>query len=205
MGDSIWKKDISLKRKPKADSDPDFDLDPPKQSFLKKEISFSRKAKAPQVSTEPKAEKQSFLKKEISFSRKAKEPAPAADPEAEVKRESIWKKEIGFPKKQDRTVEELMQQAAAAVSPEPFDPQQPVAPPHPVELAESVVAAMPDPTAPAPAADLHPVEELPVDLPVGDAVPAPPLPPSPPLPGMPAEPPAPPVEAVAPVVERVEA
>src|SRR5579862_9640977 len=121
VGDSIWKKDISLKRKPKADSDPD---------------------------SESKAEKQSFLKKEISFSRKAKEPVPAAEPEAEVKRESIWKKEIGFPKKQDRTVEELMQQAAAAVSPEPFDPQQPVAPPHPVELAESVVAAMPDPTAP---------------------------------------------------------
>jgi type IV pilus assembly protein PilM len=217
VSDSIWKKEISFKRKPKPDSDPDFDLEPPKQSFLKKEISFSRKAKEPEASDEPKAEKQSFLKKEISFSRKPKQPAPTADPEAEeAKRDSIWKKEIGFGKKQDRTVQELMQQAAAAVSPEPFDPQQPVAPPHPVELAESVVAAMPDPTAPEPVADVHPVEELPVDLPVVDAVPAPPMPPSPPLPGMPAEPvappapPAPPVEPVAPVepvqaVEPVEA
>jgi type IV pilus assembly protein PilM len=177
VGDSIWKKEISLKRKSKPDNDPDFDFEAPKQSFLKKEISFKRK---------PKEEA----------------PASAADPEAEAKRESIWKKEIGFGKKQDRTVEELMQQAAAAVSPEPFDPQEPVAPPHPVELAESVVAAMPDPTAPEPVADVHPVEELPVDLPVAASVPTPPLPP---LPGMPAAPAAPPVEAVAPVVERVEA
>jgi type IV pilus assembly protein PilM len=181
VSDSIWKKEISFKRKPKPDTDPDFDVQAPKQSFLKKEISFSRKPK---------------------------EPASNADPEAEAKRESIWKKEIGFGKKQDRTVEELMQQAAAAVSPEPFDPQQPVAPPHPVELAESVVASMPDPTAPEPPADVHPVEELPVEAPVVPAVPGPPLPPTPPLPGMPAQPPpppVPPVEAVAPVVERVEA
>jgi type IV pilus assembly protein PilM len=169
VSDSIWKKDISFKRKAKPDSDPDFDLEPPKQ-------------------------KQSFLKKEISFSRK-----PKVDPEAEEKRESIWKKEIGFGKKQDRTVEELMEQAAAAVSPVPFEPH-PVAPPHPVELAESVVAAMPDPTAPEPVADLHPVEELSVETPVVAAVPAPPMPPSPPLPGQPAAPPAP----AAPVVERVE-
>jgi type IV pilus assembly protein PilM len=215
VSDSIWKKELSFKRKAKPDSDPDFDLEAPKQSFLKKEISFSRKPKEPQVSDAPKAEKQSFLKKEISFSRKSKEQASTADVEAEAKRESIWKKEIGFGKKQDRTVEELMQQAAAVVAPEPFDPQQPVAPPHPVELAESVVAAMPDPTAPQPVADVHPVEELPVDLPVA-SVPAPPMPPSPPLPGMPFEPAAPPappapaVQAVAPVepvqaVEPVEA
>jgi type IV pilus assembly protein PilM len=181
VGDSIWKKELSFKRKPKPDDDPDFDLERPEPT------------------------KQSFLKKEISFSRKRRDPAPTADPEAEAKRESIWKKEIGFGKKQDRTVEELMEQAAAAVLPEPFDPQ-PVAPPHPVELAESVVAAMPDPTAPAPVADLHPVEELPVDTPVAEAVPGPPMPPSPPLPGMPA-PPAPPapVEAVTPAVEHVAA
>src|SRR5262249_47344817 len=192
--------EISLKRKSKPDNDPDFDLEPPKRSFLKKEISFSRKPK------EPKAEKQSFLKKEISFSRKPKEQAaPAfADPEAEERRESSWKKEIGFGKKQDRTVEELMQQAAAAVAPEPFDPQRPVAPPHPVELAESVVAAMPDPTAPVPVADVHPVEELPVDTPfvpqglspeivAASSTPeAPSLSSDPPLPGMPALPPAPP-------------
>jgi type IV pilus assembly protein PilM len=195
VSDSLWKKEISFKRKPNPDNDPDFDLQPPKQSFLKKEISFSRKPKRPKDPEEPKAEKQSFLKKEISFSRKPKEPAPSGDPEAEAKRESIWKKEIGFGKKQDRTaVEELMAQAAAAVAPEPFDPQQPVAPPYPTELAESVVAAMPDPTVPAPApvADVHPVDELPVDVPLvpqglspeivaaSSAPEAPPVPPAPP-------------------------
>jgi type IV pilus assembly protein PilM len=217
VSDSIWKKDISFKRKPKPDTDPDFDLDPPKRSFLKKEISFSRTPKEPKSPEQPKAEKQSFLKKEISFSRKAKEQA-SVDPEAEVKRESIWKKEIGFGKKQDRTVEELMQQAAAAVAPEPFDPQQPVAPPHPVELAESVVAAMPDPTAPEPVADVHPVEQLPVDVsfvPEGlspeivaaSSTPeAPSLSSDPPLPGMPAVPPAPPAPPAPPLpaVEPVE-
>ena len=75
MSDSIWKKELSFKKKPKAEVDPDeFDL--PKQSLLKKEISFSRKPKA---DADPDFElpKQSLLKKEISFSRKQKEPKPA--------------------------------------------------------------------------------------------------------------------------------
>ena len=41
MSDSIWKKDLSFKRKAKPESDPDFEVDTPKQSFLKKEISLS--------------------------------------------------------------------------------------------------------------------------------------------------------------------
>ena len=69
MSDSIWKKEISFKKKGKAEADPDaFDL--PKQSLLKKEISFSRKAKAPKepkAAVEPKAAKQSIWKKEMSL------------------------------------------------------------------------------------------------------------------------------------------
>jgi type IV pilus assembly protein PilM len=167
MSDSIWKKELSFKRKPKPDLDPDFVLpegEPAKQSFLKKEISLSRKPK------EPKA---------------AKEPKPA--------KQSIWKKEISFGGKQEKTVEQLVQEATAAVSAEPLPvaPDPPAAPP--TELAEAVVAAMPDPSAAAPVVeDVHPVESLPVGEPapvVGlspailaasaepEPAPAPPLPP----------------------------
>ena len=92
MSDSIWKKEISFKKKGKAQADPEaFEL--PKQSFLKKEISFSRK---PKESKEPKA---------------AKEPKPA--------KESIWKKELSLGKKKDRAseIERLAEQAAQAVEP----------------------------------------------------------------------------------------
>ena len=150
MSDSIWKKEISFKKKGKAEADPDaFDL--PKQSLLKKEISFSRKAKAP------------------------KEPKAAVEPKAA--KQSIWKKEMSLGKKKDREIERLAEQAAQAVESVslPFDP---VAVQQPTELAEAFVAAMPDPhpTAPEPVAlavvpeepvqlppDLHAVAALPVD------------------------------------------
>ena len=52
MSDSIWKKDVSFKRKPKQEQEA-VDVaaaepvaDEPKQSLLKKEISFKRKPKA---------------------------------------------------------------------------------------------------------------------------------------------------------------
>src|SRR5581483_875922 len=148
MGDSIWKKEISLKRKSKPDSDPDFDLGEPakKESLLKKEISFSRKSKEPKAPKPPKAEKQSLLKKEISFSRKPKpeSEAPALPvPLDESTRESIWKREIGFGKKQktpdQKTVEQLMAQAAAAVAPGELVPGDERTMMQPTELAEAVV------------------------------------------------------------------
>ena len=158
MSDSVWKKEISFKRKPKADAveaaapapvaapEPDA----PKQSLLKKEISFSRKpkepkaAKAPKPPKEPKAEKQSFLKKEISFSRKPKEPKaaneskPPKEPKAE--KQSFLKKEISFShKKQDKELERLVHEAEQTVSPA-FVPTD-VAP-APTAIAEAAVAAM---------------------------------------------------------------
>src|SRR5581483_4318526 len=56
-------------------------LEPPaaKQSFLKKELSFSRKPKAPKAPKAAKEPKQSFLKKDLSFKRK-----PKASPDAET-------------------------------------------------------------------------------------------------------------------------
>jgi type IV pilus assembly protein PilM len=144
MSDSFWKKEVSLKRKPKPAADPDaFEL--PKQSVLKKEISFRRKPKAEQqtVAPAPKAEKQSFLKKEISFGRK-----PKPDPSVDVApKQSIWKKDLSLSRggKVEREVERLAQAAAQAIEAEsaPFPVVQPT------ELAEAVVAAMPvEPVAP---------------------------------------------------------
>jgi len=146
MSDSFWKKEVSLKRKPKPAADPDaFEL--PKQSVLKKEISFRRKPKAEQqtVAPAPKAEKQSFLKKEISFGRK-----PKPDPSVDVApKQSIWKKDLSLSRggKVEREVERLAQAAAQAIEAEsaPFPVVQPT------ELAEAVVAAMPvEPVPPTP-------------------------------------------------------
>jgi type IV pilus assembly protein PilM len=161
----MWKKEISFKRKPKEDADPDA-FETPKQSLLKKEITFKRKPKVtaqpdafePKQSVlkkeisfrrKPKAdapepEKKSFLKKEISLSRKSK---PAAEPDGS--KQSIWKKDLSLSRgggKVDREVERLAQAAAQAIEAEsaPFLPVQPT------ELAEAVLAAMPDPDAPQP-------------------------------------------------------
>ena len=88
MSDSMWKKEISFKRKPKGDAEPPAE----KQSFWKKELSLSRKGKDDETWENPAAPKQSFLKKEISFSRKAKEknaPEPAREPKPP--KQSVWK------------------------------------------------------------------------------------------------------------------
>jgi type IV pilus assembly protein PilM len=139
MSDSIWKKELSFKKKGKEEPDPDaFEL-PTKQSFLKKEISFSRKAKEP------------------------KEPKPATEPKAA--KESIWKKDLSLGKNRDREIERLAEQAAQAVESVSL-PFEPVPVPQPTEVAEAFVAAMPDPelAEPEPVA-LAAVPEQPVALP----------------------------------------
>ncbi|MGZ4401384.1 MAG: type IV pilus assembly protein PilM [Gaiellaceae bacterium] len=177
MSDSFWKKEISLGRKKPAEpdvaADPVDPVDPvePKQSFLKKEISFGRKPKdgavdasvAEPVAVEPK---QSFLKKEISFGRKPKDDAvdaSAAEPVASAEaKQSMWKKEISFGrKKQDKELDRISEEAAQAVSPSfalpSFAPAPPQADVPPTVVAEAVVAAMPEHEAP-----VEPVMELPV-------------------------------------------
>jgi type IV pilus assembly protein PilM len=149
VSDSIWKKELSFKRKPKEESSVDVAADEPvddepKQSLLKKEISFRRKPKAekaPKPEKAPKAERQSFLKKEISFSRKPKDDLEWEAPKAE--KQSFLKKEISFSRKPnvDREIERLAHEAAQAVAADTatFEVGQPT------ELAEAFVAAMPDP------------------------------------------------------------
>jgi type IV pilus assembly protein PilM len=158
VSDSIWKKEVSFKRKPKEEASVDVAptepvVDEPRQSLLKKEISFKRKPKAekaPKPEKAPKAEKQSFLKKEISFSRKPKDDEWEA-PKAE--KQSFLKKEISFSRKPnvDREIERLAHEAAQAVAADTatFEVGQPT------ELAEAFVAAMPDP---------EPVVEQPVEV-----------------------------------------
>jgi type IV pilus assembly protein PilM len=131
MSDSMWKKEISFKRKPKGDVEPAADqaAEPPvgKQSFWKKEVSLSRKGKDDDTWETPNAPKQSLWKKEISLSRK--------DKESEVER--------------------LAKEAVRAVTPGPVEAPPPL--PQPTEIAEAVVAAMPDPIA------IAPVEVAPTD------------------------------------------
>jgi type IV pilus assembly protein PilM len=133
MSDSMWKKEISFKRKPKGDVEPATEqAEPPaeKQSFWKKELSLSRKGKDDDTWETPDAPKQSFWKKEISLSRKEKE----------------------------SEVDRLAQEAVRAVTPGPVEAPPPL--PQPTELAEAVVAAMPDPIAPVEVAatDSAPIE-----------------------------------------------
>jgi type IV pilus assembly protein PilM len=172
VSDSIWKKEISFRRKRDDDELPGIE-----------------------ESLEPPAPKQSFLKKEISFSRKPKAEKPVAPAEP---KQSLWKKEISLSRaKHDREVERLAEEAAQAVYADAprFEPVH-EGPQQPTELAEAVVAAIPDP-APAPVAEPAPaVFDLPAPppIPVAFDLPAPP----------PAfeQPPAPVLEAApAPVVE----
>ena len=128
MSDSVWKKEISFKRKPK-DEAPEAPVAAPKQSIWKKEIGFKRTPEAEPVETP-----ESLRLKELAFQQKLAEaaqapapvpvpvqmqeaapapvvevalpappppPAPVAEAPhaAPAEPESIWKKEISFRRK----------------------------------------------------------------------------------------------------------
>ena len=107
MSDSIWKKEIGLRRKPKEE-----DVLAPDPSFLEKQAAFQERLEAlvaeatvapaptpvvdePTAVSEPHVET-SIWKKEISFRRKHDEPG-----EESAASESIWKKEITFRRKHE--------------------------------------------------------------------------------------------------------
>ena len=158
MSDSIWKKEISFSRKPKAPKD-----------------------EAPVVHAEPAAPKQSVWKKELSVGKKPKEPTPAeivadeprelteqhdavwqreAGQEPKAEKQSIWKRELSLSRKKsdDEQVAHLVDLATKTVDPA-FAPTAGEPVEHPTQVAEAVVAA-------EPVVDTHPVELLPVDEPV---------------------------------------
>jgi len=135
MSDSIWKKDLSFKRK-KND-----DLPETAESLRVKELAFQRKlAEAAQAAP----------------SAIVPAPAHAAAPEP-AKKQSIWKKEIGGRKKEKAAAVEVPAPiveapAPVAVAPAPVEVAAPLAPPAPAPFVE--VAAPLVPPAPAPFVDL---------------------------------------------------
>jgi type IV pilus assembly protein PilM len=225
VSESFWKKEISFGKKAKEPKEPvaEQPVEPAEPTSLwRKELSFGKKSKEPQPpkpAKEPKPESTPFWKKEISLGRK-KEPVSDDAPRGlKEERQSIWKREVGLPgkKKDDDQVARLVELATRTVdptfapSPSPA-PAEPVTPP--TEIAEAVVAAAPPvDTAPSMPADIHPVEQLPVDEPVAPAAPLAAVPdlPTPPwgqvqpgshlssvpaAPADPVEPPVPPVASV---------
>lgn len=112
MSDSIWKKEIAFKRRPKVEEPAESP-----ESLRVKELAFQRRLEeATQVEIEqpaPAPTPESVWKKEISFRRKPAEPAPVVEGTAtpvearEAPAEtteppvSIWKKEISFRRKAD--------------------------------------------------------------------------------------------------------
>jgi type IV pilus assembly protein PilM len=113
VSDSIWKKEIGFKRKPKDDEPGET-----AESLRVKELAFQRKleeasqASAVVQEVVPPPVPDSIWKKEISFRRRSAEPEPVVEGTAtpvesrEAAAEppvSIWKKEINFRKKGDAT------------------------------------------------------------------------------------------------------
>jgi type IV pilus assembly protein PilM len=143
VSDSVWKKELSFKRKPKPQGE--------------------EPAPVP-AADEPQAAAPSVWKKEISFKRKPKGEKAEKPPAEEAPKQSIWKKDISLARKspQEKEIERLAAEAAQAVAADA--PAFSTAPP--TELAEAVVAAMP-------AAEPEPEPEPAVVVPEPEPVPEP--------------------------------
>src|SRR3954453_21431928 len=123
VSDSIWKKELSFSRKPKAPKEEapvvapvvaPVDAPVEKQSVWKKDLSLGKKPKEPKAEKAPKApkppkgESTSFWKKEISLGKKAQAPSlaeavPDAPRELTEQREAVWEKEAGQEPKPAKT------------------------------------------------------------------------------------------------------
>jgi type IV pilus assembly protein PilM len=144
-GESIWKKEISFRRKPAAE----------------RPVAGAAAAS----NDDPPAPPISIWKKEISFRRKGE------DGEEQPKSESIWHKDISLRRSQARSAQiraladEALRQVEAAEPPEPWlaGPELPPAPdPEPALEAEPVPAAAPAPAPElVPAAQAKPAEAAP--------------------------------------------
>ncbi len=121
---SIWKKEISFKRKPKQEKPA---AEPAEQtSVWKKEIHpFGRKANAEPAPAEAPPEQTSVWKKEISFKRKPKAERPAS---SSAEYASIWKKELHLFGGRAKAEPSAEAGPAAAEAPDaPLEPAAPVA------------------------------------------------------------------------------
>jgi type IV pilus assembly protein PilM len=149
VSDSIWKKEISLRRKKEAAPEP--------------EVAAPAPARA-----EPAETKQSVWKKEISLGRK-KQPAPEPEPEAAAPaparaepaetKQSFWKKEISLGRGKQRARDEEIEAASQVEAAEAFVSE--VAAEAPAPPPEPRLQAVPDEPSEQPPA---PVVPLPVQL-----------------------------------------
>jgi type IV pilus assembly protein PilM len=187
--DSIWKKEISFKRKAKPAEEeavqPEAAEAPAAEhaeetSVWKKEISFGRKKeKQPQ---EPKAEtaegdSTSIWKKEISFGRKKAAPeAPAADDTVELPAPAVTEPghELGPVPDAIAHILAPMESEAPAAEPVAEVPAEPVYVPEP-EVARAVEPAWTPELVPAPEPVAEP-ESIVLHLPVPEHAPAAPTP-----------------------------
>jgi Type IV pilus assembly protein PilM len=170
---SIWKKEISFRRKPKEKKDADTpdavssdDVEvsdtEPKQSIWKKEITFGRKAKKAEpeaVVDETPVVEESLVVEPAPTELVAAAPVVHADPIGQIPvpdpepgpEESVWKKEVSFSRKVQ--AEEPVAEESVAEEPVVEEPaaEEPV--------AEEPVAE--EPVAEEPAAEAPPVAEEP--------------------------------------------
>jgi type IV pilus assembly protein PilM len=166
---SIWKKELSFRRKPKDQKDEDDSAAPDEKptSVWKKELSFKRKPKAEAVdadvgadtpedqpvveepvvaepvAAEPEVVEETVWKKEISFGPRVSsedEPVEAEPVVVEAPEETAWTKEVSFARTPE--VEPL---AAEAADETPVTEEEPVA--HEQVDAEPVVAEAAEETA----------------------------------------------------------
>ncbi len=153
--DSIWKKEISFKRKPKDEQPEEKPAvgDEP-TSMWKKEISLKRKPKAapePEVEVEKDAVWQEQIEKAAAEIRQSEQPTPelvqaehvsegpvaVPDPEPGPE-ETVWKKEVSFSRKPTTEAETQARPEPEPVHPEPVS-EEPVAVPDPEPGPEETV------------------------------------------------------------------
>jgi type IV pilus assembly protein PilM len=145
------------------------------QSMWKKEISFRRKPKAQQTPPEPGSEPSSIWKKEVSFKRTRKpvaqaSPAVTAPADNPAAKQSIWKKEISLGRKKTADARPVAPKPVVApTAPPVVEPERVV---EPVAAALAPVGPDPEQVAPPPAAVAPEPEPEPVPVevePVADA------------------------------------
>ena len=109
---SIWKKELSFKRKPKdrKDEDDSAASDEKPTSVWKKELSFKRKPKAEAVVAADAADDQPVVEESVLAEPVAAEP--------EVVDESVWKKEISFGPRVSSEEESVEAEPVVAEAPE---------------------------------------------------------------------------------------
>ena len=173
---SMWKKEVSLKRKSKADAvEGDAVADTPAEQPAVEEPKIEEPVAEEPVAAEPEVAEETLWKKEVSFGRKNEaveaEPlvaeattdeVPPAEPDPETgPEETVWKREVSFSRTPERE---------PVASREPVAEEELVAAEEPIEIEEpvaSIEVEAPEPWTAPPALPPAPsAEALPASVPV---------------------------------------